>query len=201
MLYARTLSYRSVAVAGLLSLLGLLAATPAYAAAPKGSITIAFTATVNLVDDPAGLVSGVHVGDVITGTYTYDPATPDTNDLAGVGDYSQDKKFGVTVNLGQFTTQTDKKNTDFLIEISDNFSGSDNYVWHSYRNTSTGPAIDIINLQLDDFTQTALNSPSLPTVPPVLSAWTQDFGLDVQGAPVGRDRFLIRSNLTQVRKV
>jgi hypothetical protein len=192
--------------AGLLSLLGtLLAASPAYAAPEpptKGKITIDFTATVTDVSDRRNQVPGVHVGDVITGKYSYNLATPDSNELAEVGDYSYTETgknklgFGISVNLGQFTAQTDPNNPNFLVEIIDNYQDRDNYLLRSYNNTSTGPAVDHISWQLDDPTQTALTSPALPTKPPALSAWQQDFGFDVRGGDRG---FFIRAHVTNVR--
>jgi hypothetical protein len=160
------LTFRASAVAGLLSLSGtLLTAAPVYAAPPKTFVTVGFKATVNSVVDLKGLVPGVHVGDFITGTYAYDPATPDTNPDTAVGDYAYagktDNKVGATVNLGQFATQTDKKNTNFSVEILDNYGGNDKYSWRSDTNTSTGPAVGLISVELDDPTQTALASAAL----------------------------------------
>jgi hypothetical protein len=207
MLHARSFSYRSLVAAGLLSLLGmLLAASPSYAVPEpptNGKITIDFTATVTDVSDRQNQVPGVHVGDVITGKYSYNLATPDSNQLAEVGDYvytgtSKNKLgFGISVNLGQFTAQTDPNNPNFLVEIIDNYQDLDNYLLRSYNNTSTGPTVEHISLQLDDPTQTALTSPALPTKPPVLSAWQQPFGFEVRGA--GSRGFFIRANMTTVR--
>jgi hypothetical protein len=105
--------------------------------------------------------------------------------------------FGISVNLGQFTAQTDPNNPNFLVEIIDNYQDLDNYLLRSYNNTSTGPTVEHISLQLDDPTQTALTSPALPTKPPVLSAWQQPFGFEVRGA--GSRGFFIRANMTTVR--
>ena len=204
--HTRSFSYRSIVAAGLLSLLGtLLAASPAYAAPEpptKGKITIDFTATVTDVSDRQNQVPGVHVGDVIAGKYSYNLATPDSNESAEVGDYSYTGTsknklgFGISVNLGQFTAQTDPNNPNFLVEMVNDLQDRDNYLLRSYNNTSTGPAVEHISWQLDDSTHTALTSAALPTTPPVLTAWQQDFGLEVRGGSRG---FFIRANVTKVR--
>ena len=50
-------------------------------------ITVAITGTVRSVDDFEGILGGaISPGDTITGIYTYDSATPDTNSLGTVGD-------------------------------------------------------------------------------------------------------------------
>jgi hypothetical protein len=43
-------------------------------------ITIEITAEIDSVSDPYGHLEGnINVGDIITGTYTYESTTPDTN--------------------------------------------------------------------------------------------------------------------------
>ena len=202
MSYARRLSFQSIVAAALLLLLGALLAPTAAAQAkpkpPKGAITIAFSATVRDVFDPNSL-TGVQVGDVLTGTYSFDPTTPDTNPGPEAGDYQHSRKgYGITVNIGRFTVQTDPKNVDFLIEVRDNNGGLDNYLILSRNNVSTGPAVASVRWQLDDPTQTALNSPALPTEPPVLSSWRDSFGFDVRGP---ERSFIIQADVTEVRKL
>jgi hypothetical protein len=64
--------------------------------------------------------------------------------------YGCAEQYGITVNLGQFTAQTDSKNPNFLMEIIDNYNGTDNYLLCSYNNVSSGPFVEHIAWQLDD---------------------------------------------------
>ena len=75
------------------------------------------------------------VGDTITGRYTYSLNATDTNDLDVVGDYWYYKRpNGISLNLGGITTGTDPKNTQFLVEIVNDYNGTDNFLLRSYSN-------------------------------------------------------------------
>jgi hypothetical protein len=183
---------------------GVVIPQPALAASPH-RITIGFTATVREVDDQANLLGGsIQPGNVITGEYTYNSKTRDTNTLREVGDYQHSQKFyGITVQAGGFTFQTDPSNVDFLVEILNDY-GSDNYLLRSYNNLplSNGVLVTHIAWQLDDFTQTALDSAALPTTPPTLSDWESIFGLTLEGqSPTGNDQYFVRADVTEVHLV
>jgi hypothetical protein len=125
-----------------------------------------------LVDNPFGVDLGdIAPGDVITGSYTYNSKTTDTNDFVLVGDYQYDKKkYGMQLDMGSFSTQT----VDFGIEIVNDYNDMDNYLVGSYNIVSTGPRVEHISWQLDDPTQTAVSSDALPTTAPVLSSWERN---------------------------
>ena len=100
-------------------------------------------------------------GDVITGSYTYNPKTKDINPLREFGAYPHNQTpYGIQLNLGSFSVQTDPANVDFQIAISNNLNGSDREVV-SFNNIGTepGPGVDIIAWGLADPTQTALSTP------------------------------------------
>ncbi len=171
-------------------------------------ITVAITGTVRSVDDFPGVLGGaINPGDTITGFYTYDSATPDSNSLETVGDYwHTTAPFGISLTVAGLTFQTDPNNVSFLVEIvNDHAPGippTDNYVLHSYNNLfavsvpdELGPGpMNVISWQLDDPTALALSSTDLPTTPPVLSDWQSLFGLDIMST--GDGFFLIRSDIT-----
>ena len=97
-------------------------------------ITIGLTAEVRLVDDPHGMLSGhVNVGDSLTGMYTYDSCTPDSNPDVTVGDYQHSNApYGIFLTVGGLDFQTDPTNVDFLVEILNR--ARDNYLLRSYNN-------------------------------------------------------------------
>src|SRR5688572_26381883 len=97
----------------------LLAA--ASTATAKTTVTVSFSAVVEVVDDPSGtLCAQVLPGDVVTGTYTYTLGTSDSNDGDWVADYRYTAPpNGVTVEVAGETTGSDPDNTDFLVEIID----------------------------------------------------------------------------------
>ena len=166
-------------------------------------VSIAIEAQVAAVEDPSGALDGeVEVGDVITGTYTYDSSTTDSNPLPTVGDYRHlSTPFGISLSAGSLVFETDPDNVDFLVEIVNDHGvpARDNYLLRSYRNRrlANGAHIEHISWQLDDPTSTALSSADLPATPPVLGDWQSFFGLTIEGGsctPSGG--FFIRAHVT-----
>ena len=174
------------------------------------NITIEITAEVETVDDRLDLLAGhVQAGDIITGSYTYESTTPDTNPLPTVGDYWHDMApYGIHLTVGPWVFETDSSNVDFLIEIVNDHNGRDNYLLRSYKNVAipelmSGAIVEHISWQLDDPTTTALDSIALPTSPPVLGDWESIFGLSIRGCMVDEfgfcsffDEFFIRAHVT-----
>src|SRR5206468_6529793 len=79
-------------------------------------ITIGIRATVTLVDDPDNLLNNtVHPGDIITGMYSYNSFTVDSNPLPEVGDYRYNTMpNGIRLNVNGLTFGTDPAHVDFL---------------------------------------------------------------------------------------
>jgi len=147
-------------------------------------ITIQIEAEVDTVEDEGNYLEGqILPGNIITGYYTYESTTPDTNPLTNVGDYWHDSSpFGIFLSVGDFNFETDLSNVDFLVEIVNNNAGIDAYIIHSYNNLSIseGKLVDHISWQLQDSTCDAFSNEYLPLIPPVLSEW--DFNhLRIQG--------------------
>jgi len=67
-------------------------------------IRIAIEATVDWVNDPCDYFEGnISPGDIITGTYTYDSATTDSNPLPTGGDYwHYESPFGISLSVGEY---------------------------------------------------------------------------------------------------
>jgi hypothetical protein len=182
-----------------IALLAGLAWNPASANCAQ--IRIEITATVSLVDDPDNLLENrVAPGDIITGFYTYNSFAVDSNPLPEVGDYSYNTEpNGIRLNVNGLRFGTNPMDVDFLLEVVNNYENLDNYVVISYNNFFAVSAMgefvtNTIDWQLDDPTQTALSSATLPRTAPVLSNWQSIFGLSISST--GDDSFLIRANVT-----
>jgi hypothetical protein len=167
-------------------------------------ISIDITATVNYVSDYMNLLDGaINVGDLITGTYTYESTTVDLYpQVDTLGAYWHDTPpYGISLNTGGFVFRTDPTDVRFLVELgNDRPTGKDFYLLRSYNNAplSDELVVDHIAWQLDDSTQTVLSSDALPTVPPILDDWGQ-FGLTITGGipdPYGIEDFFIRAAVT-----
>jgi len=163
------------------------------AAAKAALITIAIEATVDYVRDEYNTLEGrISVGDVITGTYTYESTTVDTNPSSDVGDYEHySAPCGIRLTVGGFVFQTDPDSIWFVVEIANDHPwfepdiNRDNYLVGSYNNLplSNGTPVSSIYWQLDDPAGNALSSTDLPTTAPVLSDWQSEIGLQLD---VGR---------------
>jgi hypothetical protein len=177
-------------------------------------ITIDIRAMVREVTDEAGLLGGtIAAGSIITGSYTYESATPDNNDFPGVSDFWHSQNpYGISLNSDGLTFATDPDSVQFLVEIvNDHYAGFDNYLLRSYKNLDLPNGVEVAHIawQLDDPTMTALSSDALPLGPPILSDWLQPspFALTINGGlpdpvfgesgyyPPGQD-FFIRADVT-----
>jgi hypothetical protein len=195
-----------------LIIIGLASIIPQRAAAASdSSVTIALTATVETVDDTGNLLGGaIQPGDTITGRYIYNAATSDTNSSPNVGDYWHTAPpYGISVQAGGLIFETNPQNVSFLVEIVNNLYGQDNYLFRSYNNRplSNGARVTHIAWQLDDPSQTALKSATLPRTAPRLSSWQSTFGLTLEGSDApgpysqGDNHFFVRAHVTQAQKI
>ena len=175
----------------------------------QGLITIKIVAHVAYVDDRYNLLGGViKVNDTITGKYTYDSGTPDTNTISTVGDYwHTSSSCGIELEAGGLIFKTNPGNVNFLIEICDDHGSPtprDNYLVRSYNNLqcTNGMLVDHIAWQLDDDSCTALASPSLPTTAPVLTDWESIFGLTIEGSDPSDELkdYFIRAHVIKATK-
>jgi len=151
-------------------------------------ITIEITATVDSVYDPSGYLEGnIGVGDTITGTYTYESTTLDTNPSPYVGDYEYyGPPFGIFLSVEGFEFKTDSTNVDFAIEIINDYTSGglhDAYGVLSGNNLplSNGASVDHISWWLRDSSANALSSDALPTTAPFLDNWQSGNRLRLDG--------------------
>ena len=138
-------------------------------------ITIQIEGVVDTVDDSGNYLEGqVNPGDIITGWYTYDTDTPDSNPSENVGDYEHSaSQYGVSLTVGGFTFMTDPANVDFLLEVVNDYPTGDDFGFISYSNLDldVGTQVDIIKWHLNDPTGAPLYSDTLPLSAPVLAEW------------------------------
>lgn len=164
------------------------------------SVTIEFT--VRQISDSNNLLGGtISEGRTGRGFYSYDLTVPNSSDLTGVAGYvSTLSPCGFFVDLAGFVFKTDLSNPNLLLEISNNFQGSDHYLVRTYNNlpVSSQLAAGHHAWQLDDETQSALDDTALPLTAPVLADWTQIPGLRLEGTGNGgMDDFTIFCTVTR----
>lgn len=173
-------------------------------------IEISITAEITGIDDPCELFNGlISVDDIITGSYTYDSDTPDTDWVHGaasdtVGRYwHYSPPYGITLFVGGLIFQTNPDDVEFLVEIVNDAEPlmKDGYNLRSYNNLPVyeGVAVSHIHWQLDDDSGSALSSDALPTTPPVLEDWSP-FEFAMEGYRIGEreSNYRIRADVTSV---
>jgi hypothetical protein len=175
-----------------------------------GVITIKIVAQVYFIHDPNNLLGGaIQVDDTITGKYTYNSRTPDSNPDPHWGEYRYTSStFGIEINAGGLDFKTNPSDVDFLMGIGNDTQWSDDYVDYyglASRNNlqlSNGMLVYEIYWILIDDTCTALTSDALPTTAPVLSDWIQPYGLYMSGwdpSDPGK-QYVIQANVTKVTR-
>jgi hypothetical protein len=175
---------------------------------PPNRITFTFKGHITSFEDHSGVFDdSISTGTHISGRYTIDKNVTDSNTLPTVGDYRHTEAGdGIQVEIGNYTFESHPQNPDFLLEISNDHGGKDNYLLRSYQNrvlqNETDTVIIVtgdlhISWQLDDSTGAALPSGSgdaMVLTAPNLSDWTQSFGLTIQGG----ESFFIRGVIDDV---
>jgi hypothetical protein len=140
-------------------------------------VTIQIEATVNYLDDYYNLLQGkVALGNTITGTYTYDTSTQDTDSTPYIGAYFHySLPSGLSLTVNDLTFKSNPTNTKLLIAlINDGFNPvGDFYRVRSYNNllTNSNVQVDSITWQLDDLSGTALSNTNLLPIAPILPDW------------------------------
>lgn len=162
-------------------------------------ITIGIEAVVDDVQDPDNYLEGlVNVGDLITGTYTYDTDTPDSSSSSQVGRYEHYAyPCGISLSVGGLDFATDPADTDFVIRILNDYLYDDFYWLTSYSNlpVSNGTSVNNIDWMLGDPSETAISTVELPTTGPVLDDWEVNF-LNIGGGIRSREGFVFLSHVT-----
>jgi hypothetical protein len=168
---------------------GLMAAT----AAP---VTFSFTGAVS--DVHASLFPTFNTSQTLTGSYTFNSLTPDSNPSGNIGRYNGTIQ-ALTVNLGSYSATLGNSGSNF-IEIR-NQPLSDRY---ELRAPLTGPLVNGFSplrfrIELIDPSATAFTSDLLPTTPPSLSSFaTSRFRIIFED---GNGNARVRGSLTSLTAV
>jgi hypothetical protein len=170
-------------------------------------ITIQITGNVTSAGGSA-LPSMIHVGDIFTGTYTYDSSAINTSTQSNIGTYVFNSPCGISLSLDglEFKTDPTQMSGGFGIDIYDDLVSNgthDYYYVHGDRTVYTnGLWIDTIWWKLGDSTHTAISSVALPITAPILSAWNYNY-VQIAGGDggVGHVDFYIDGTVTQATLV
>jgi len=136
--------------------------------ATAAPVTFNFTGAISEVH--SSLFPTFNTSQTLTGSYTFNPATVDSNPSANIGRYNGTIQ-ALTVNLGSYTATLGNSGSNF-IEIRNQVS-SDRY---EVRAPLTGPTVNGFSplrfrIELIDPSATAFNNANLPTTAPSLSSF------------------------------
>jgi hypothetical protein len=147
-------------------------------------ITIKIEAVVDDIVEAGGYLNGrIKVGDLITGTFTYDTDTPDSSPYSDIGRYDHYAyPCGISLSVGGLDFMTDFApgfSEYFTVWIRNDSSGFDvdGISVRSYKNLplADGTGVGRIEWILQDPSRTAISSTDLPTTAPVLHDWPTNF--------------------------
>jgi len=184
------------------AMLAALMAVSSTISATAEIVSFQITATVNSIDDSGNFINGaINVGDVVTGVYTINTATPDDSPLETVGSYQHTTSpFGISLSVNGYSFRTNPDDVDFLVIITDNHLGEDSYTARSYENqfdisVPNQSLSEIVWLLLDE-SENALASTALTAAAPNLSDWPVN-QLQISSKGEGDD-FTISCTVTSV---
>jgi len=136
-------------------------------------ITIAIEARIDTVWDPFGHLEGnIDPCDLITGYYTYESTTPDTNPSSTYGAYRQTYVgCAISFSVDSLGFSTDGNEMNWRVGIENDYH--DTYSIRSYSNVplSDGTPVESIYWQLEDSAGMAITNTDLPTTAPILTDW------------------------------
>jgi hypothetical protein len=176
---------------------------PCARAARGAIITIAIEGVVDYAYDPyAFLGVDIELGDLITGTYTYDTDTPDSSPIEDYAAYwYYDAPGSISLSVRGVEFKTDPASVNYRIAISDGYQSRDRYSVRSINNLPllSGIAVDEVYWVLEDSRQTAISSDALPTKAPILDDWL--FNRVMINGPDRGPSFSITGHLTSAAGV
>jgi hypothetical protein len=138
--------------------------------APASAALLQFAYTGAVSDVHSSLFPTFNTGQTLTGFYTFNSLTPDSNASSNIGRYNGTIQ-ALTVNLGSYTATLGNSGSNF-IEIR-NQPSSDGY---EIRAPLTGATVNGFSplrfrIELIDPSATAFTNDQLPTTPPSLSSF------------------------------
>jgi hypothetical protein len=180
------------------SLIAVFLVTACTVSAPGEIVRIGLTAEITYIDQyDQWLNENFKLGDLITGSYTYDTSAPDQNPSSAIGYYLfSEPPSGVVLTVNQFVFQTNPDDVDFLLCLEDNIYGGDYLSLISRRNVTSADGIlfNSIGLGFYDYSGKALSGDTLSRMPPVLADWEQPVDLRLEFGT--RSGAILRAKLT-----
>lgn len=165
-------------------------------------VTIVIEGVVDDVVDPDYFLNGqINIGDVITGSYTYDTDIPNSSPFSGIGRYEHYAyPCGISLDVDGLNFKTDFSPglpDCFTMWITNGSSGVDGISVISDNNLPLpdGTRVNNIVWYLQDTSENAISSIELPTTAPVLGAWQENF-LSIGGGIRSREGFVFLSHVT-----
>lgn len=165
-------------------------------------VNIEIEALVDSVEDDFGYLEGkVNVGDIITGTYTYESTTVDSSPLDPVqGNYwHYTSPAGVSLTVGGFLFESDPSDVAFHLAIRNDIPplGEDIYAFVSSNNLplANETLVESITWQLYDPVGNALSSDLLPASPPILADYELRNRLSMYGI---KNTFHVKAHVVSV---
>ena len=172
-------------------------------------VSFEISATVYNVEDFGNSLEGsVNPGDKITGVYTIDPATPDSDSSTEYGSYQHSTvqtntvSVGFDLNLNSHSLKSDSTIPGHMVAANVMNSYSDHFSIGSWGNQplATGVKVDDIMLDLYDPTGQALVSDALTSQAPNISAF--DFhDLHVFGSGLNNDAYYIDARIDSISAI
>lgn len=155
---------------------------PATATNP---VTLSVSATVREVYDYDNVLAGaVNVGDVISGTYTYNTDTPDIDPAPEYGRYEHfpgSGNYGFNITLANTNLKTDTNQAAFYMTIVDGQGWPDTYAAETFGSQIpfiNNSFVESIGMFVDDPSGNMVNGTTLTNQPPLLpEAGYKDFYL------------------------
>lgn len=158
----------------------------------SGMTTVKIVAEIESIKDPMKVLTDIHVGDTIDGSYTFDHGASDRAADPTSGNFRFfSPPSGVILHVGSHRFTTDANSVDFEINIETLASGNQfSFVSHNniarpeFAQNGSKTKVDRIWWCLHDFTGNALASDQIPTGALDLSNWQSLVGLRIEGRVV-----------------
>lgn len=176
----------------LLSSLLLISANSTFAE----QVTINVDSTVSYMYDPYGVVSDITLGQSITGSYTYETTTLDSDPALSVGYYPHAENSGrMELTAGNYTFKTNAfayMPIDIFIDDEEWLAGQEAYFVNSIDNEMTnGATIDALSINMvNQSSSNALTSSLLTATAPDLNLFSNEKKVFISGFKDGFSFFI-----------
>lgn len=174
----------------------------AFGEAQAELVTKEIVAQVYYVFDPGSALQGSVVsGDILSGTYTFETATPDQNSSAEVGYYPHDPvpSIGFDLATGDTRFVANPTDTSFEIELT-NYTYEHRYRIHNWlmQSLPNGAYVDGIRVDLVDPSATAHENDLLQASAPDLGKYEHDAMLVFGTTPDRSEYYTISAHIVSI---